>query len=440
MKRFITEKLVEWKNQANRKPLILRGARQVGKTWIVNDFGKNYFNGRVHVVNFEKRPDWHAIFELNFDVKRIVSELEVVLNTKIVAGEDLLFFDEVQSCPRAIMTLRYFYEDLPDQHIISAGSLLEFAFRDIPIPVGRIRFLNMFPLSFPEFLLATGKPGFAEIVMTRPEKLSDTIHQSLLNELRQYFFIGGMPECVEIFFSTGRLLDAFEIQINLADTFRQDFSKYAPYADKHSLNIVFSSVAKSIGRQIKYSHLSPDFSIPTIKKAFELLRQAQVIRKIPAASPAGVPLEASASEKKFKSLMLDIGIMQQLCGLPVDAEIHQSDLLAIHKGALAEQFVGQELVASSGNDALYYWSREEKSSTAEVDYLISSKGRIYPVEIKSGSAGRLRSLHLLLKTFPECPYGIVLSTAPYAKLPDQKLVFLPIYYAYQSGNDPGQFE
>lgn len=199
MKRFITEKLFEWKNQTNRKPLILKGARQVGKTWIVNDFEKNYFNGRVHVVNFEKHPDWHAIFELNFDVKRIVSELEVVLNTKIVTGEDLLFFDEIQSCPRAIMTLRYFYEDLPGQHIISEWALLEFVFRDIPVLVGRIRFLNMLPLSFPEFLLATGKPGFAEIIMSRPEKLSDTIHQSLVNELRHYFFVEGMPECVEIF-------------------------------------------------------------------------------------------------------------------------------------------------------------------------------------------------------------------------------------------------
>jgi predicted AAA+ superfamily ATPase len=298
----------------------------------------------------------------------------------------------------------------------------------------------MYPLSFHEFLLATGKPGLAEIIKAPPEKLSDTIHQSLLNELRNYFFVGGMPECVENFSSTGRMRNAFEIQHNLADTFRQDFSKYAPFADKRCLNIVFSSVAKSIGRQIKYSHLSPDFSITTIKKAFELLRQAQVIRKIPAASPAGVPLEASASEKKFKALMLDIGIMQQLCGLPVDAEMHQADLLTIHKGAMAEQFVGQEFVAVSENDALNYWSREEKSSTAEVDYLLSGKGRIYPVEIKSGSAGRLRSLHLLLNTYPECPYGIVLSTAPYAKLHDQKLVFLPIYYANQAGIDPGQFE
>ena len=439
MVRFITERLIAWKNQSSRKPLILRGARQVGKTWIVDDFGKKHFNGRIHQVNFEKRPDWHGIFDLNFDVKRIVSELELVLNTRIVAGEDLLFFDEIQSCPRAITALRYFYEDLPDLHIISAGSLLEFAFRDISIPVGRVQFLNMFPLNFPEFLMATGKPKFADIIQSPPERLSETIHQSLLNELRNYFFVGGMPECVGNYSQTNSIREVFEIQYDLISTFRQDFSKYAPFADKQCLNMVFSSVAKNISNQIKYTNLTADFTIPTIKKAFELLRKAQVITKIPVTSPAGLPLEIYASEKKFKSLMVDIGIAQKLCGLTYDPGIKGTDLLAIHKGAMAEQFVGQELVAASGNDDLYYWSREEKSSTAEVDYLISGKGKIFPVEIKSGSAGRLRSLHLLLNSFPDCPAGIILSEAPFSTLPDQKLVFLPIYYAFQLGSNPGQF-
>ena len=431
MERFITKKLLEWKNQKNRKPLILRGARQVGKSWIVNEFGKQYYNGRIHVVNFEKRPDWHSIFESNIDVKRIISELEIVLNATIVAGADLLFFDEIQNCPKAVVALRYFYEEMPAQDIISAGSLLEFALKDISIPVGRIQFLNMYPLSFPEFLYATGKPKYAETIMAPPTKLSDTVHQLLLNEVRNYFFTGGMPECVKRYSETERLRDAFEIQINLIDTFRQDFSKYAPYADKRCLNTVFSSVAKGIGKQTKYSHLSSDFSIPTIKKAFDLLSQAQIVRKIRAASPAGLPVEASASEKKFKSLILDIGIMQQLCGLPVDVEIRETDLLAIYKGAMAEQFVGQELIAASGNDSLYYWSREEKSSSAEVDYLIVIGSEIYPVEVKSGASGRLRSLHLLLDTYPSCPKGLVLSGAPYSILVDQKLIFLPIYYAFQ---------
>jgi predicted AAA+ superfamily ATPase len=439
MERLITKRLIEWKDQVNRKPLILRGARQVGKTWVINDFGKNHFKGKVHHVNFEKHPDWHPIFDLNFDVRRIVSELEVVLNSRIIAGEDLLFFDEIQSCPRAMMSLRYFYEEMPALHLISAGSLLEFAFRDIPVPVGRVQFLNMFPLSFPEFLLATGHQMLAEKILELPQKLSDTVHQSLLNQVRNYFFVGGMPECVDFFSKSGSFVKVFDIQLDLVNTFRADFSKYAPYSDKQCLNQVLTSLAKNVGRQIKYARLSTDFSIPTIKKAYDLLRQAQVIRKIPSASPSGLPLEVSASDKKFKTMLMDIGIMQQICGLPVDSEAFKTGLLDIHKGALAEQFVGQEMVAASGNDTLYYWSRDEKSSTSEVDYLISGRGRVIPVEVKSGVAGKLKSMHLLLNTFPQCPYGVVLSAAPYSTLSEQKLVFLPIYYAYQLGADPGLF-
>ena len=438
MKRFITDKLVEWKYRVNRKPLILRGARQIGKTWIIKDFGENYFNGKIHIINFEKRPDWHSVFELNFDVHRIIAELELLLNTSIIQGEDLLFFDEIQSCHSAIKALRYFYEEMPQQHIISAGSLLEFAFQDISIPVGRVEFLNMYPMSFPEFLLATGKSKLAEIVLTSPQKLSDTIHRTLISEVKRYFFVGGMPECVLRYSETQRFTDVFEIQLNLADTFRQDFSKYAPFADKRCLNIVFASTAKSIGKQIKYTHLSSDFSIPTIKKAYELLSQARVIRKIPATSPAGLPLEASASEKKFKTLMLDIGLMQQLCGLPVDTEYRKDNLLDIYNGAMAEQFAGQEFIAA-GKDTLYYWSRDEKSSSAEVDYLLSSNGSIIPVEVKSGVSGRLKSMHLLLEKFTNCPYGLVLSGSSYARLQEQKLVFIPLYYAFQIGSKPEQF-
>ena len=354
MKRFITDRLIEWKNRAGRKPLILRGARQIGKTWVINDFGNLYFKGKIHTINFEKRPDWHSIFDLNFDVHRIVSELEIVLNANIIIGEDLLFFDEIQSCPSAIKALRYFFEEMPELHVISAGSLLEFAFQTISIPVGRVEFLNMFPMSYPEFLLATGKSKLAEIVLEPPQRLSESIHRSLINEVKNYFFVGGMPECVERYAVTQRIRDVFDIQLNLADTFRQDFSKYAPYADKRCLNIVFASVSKSVGKQIKYTQLSGDFSIPTIKKAFELLTQARLFRKISAVSPAGLPLEASASEKKFKAMMVDIGLMQQLCGLSADVEYREDDLLAICRGAMAEQFVGQEF-AAAGNDAIYYW-------------------------------------------------------------------------------------
>jgi hypothetical protein len=246
-------------------------------------------------------------------------------------------------------------------------------------------------------------------------------------------FIGGMPECVLAYIQNQRMRDAFEVQSELTHAFRQDFSKYAPYADKRCLNAVFASVARSVGRQVKYSHLAEDYTNPTIKKAFDLLCLAQVVRKVPASSPPVLPLGASASERKFKALMVDIGLMQHLTGMPVDVEYARTDLLTIHQGAMAEQFVGQELVASGQNE-LYYWSREAKSSTAEVDFLMVSGGRIHPVEVKSGAAGRLKSLHLLLKSQPDNMIGYVFSSAPYAELPEQNLIFLPLYYAYISGH------
>ena len=432
MKRFITQNLLAWKNQERRKPLVVRGARQVGKTWSVVDFGRTHFEGAVHVIDLEKHPDWHRVFEANLTIARILSELEILINARIIPGKDLLFFDEIQSCPRAIMALRYFYEEYPELHVIAAGSLLEFAMRDISFPVGRIQFLNMVPMSFAEFLLATGKDIAAESVLSTPVKLPDSIHALLLDEVRRYMFIGGMPECVLAYTRNERMRDAFEVQSELAHAFRQDFSKYALYADKRCLNAVFASVARSVGRQVKYSNMAEDYTNPTIKKAFDLLCLAQVIRKVSACSPPVLPLGASASERKFKALMVDIGLMQHLSGMPVDVEYARTDILAIHQGAMAEQFVGQELVAAGQNE-LYYWSREAKSSNAEVDFLLVARGEIHPVEVKSGTAGKLKSMHLLLKNHSDNLKGYVFSCAPYTELPEQSLVFLPLYYAYISG-------
>lgn len=428
MERFVIKKLKDWKDQKHRKPLILRGTRQVGKTWSILNLGKNHFNGNVHVIDLEKHPDWHRVFEPNLDVKRILSEFEILLNTKIDPERDLLFFDEIQNCSRALMALRYFYEELPQLHIIAAGSLLGFAFKDISFPVSRAQFLNLHPMSFAEL----GKDKLVDIILSKPIKLSEIIHNMLLDELRKYFFIGGMPECVQYFAETNSIRSVMELQLDLINTFRQDFSKYTPYSNKHCLNQVLSSTVKNVGKQLKYSRLAEDFTNPTIKKAFILLCKAQIIHKVSSTNPGGLPLGASASERIFKSIMVDIGLMQSICGIPVDIEYNKSDLLSIYQGALAEQFVGQEFMAA-GHSELFYWSRRAKSSTAEVDFLIESKGKIIPVEVKSSVSGRLKSMHILLREYQNCPVGYVFSCAPYSKLPGQRLIFLPLYYAFQKG-------
>lgn len=427
MYRNITQSFLNWKDRPNRKPLIVRGARQTGKSFSVTTFGNDNFEGSTHILNFEKRPDLHLLFEQNYEVSRILAELEILLNKKITPGRDLLFFDEIQECPKAIVSLRYFYEQIPALHVIAAGSLLEFALKDMPFPVGRVELMNMYPMNFYEFLKATGKGISADLILNKPKELSESVHMMLNEELRKYFFIGGMPECVKTFADTNSLAEVFEIQSGLISTFRQDFNKYSGKADKACLDSVLLSVAQKVGAQIKYSELAEGFSNPTIKKAFELLETARLFRKVKAASPAGLPLGAGASDKKFKAVMLDIGLLANLSGINVSKEYLKSDLLSVFRGAMAEQFVGQEMLAA-GDSELFYWSREASSSSAEVDYLIEKQGKIVPVEVKSGHSGKLKSLHLLLKTFSNVDSAFVFSNAGYAEIPDQKIKFLPLYY------------
>lgn len=427
MQRLITTKFIQWKNSPVRKPLIIRGARQTGKSFTITEFGNSNFEGTTHIINFEKRLDWHSVFELNFDITRILSDLEILLGKSIVAGKDLLFFDEIQECPKAITSLRYFYEQVPDLHVIAAGSLLEFALGNIPFPVGRIQLLNMYPMNFQEFLIATGNEPAANLISQAPKEMSESVHNMLVGELKKYFIVGGMPECVKTFANSQKLTDVFEIQNDLMATFRQDFLKYSPKVDIGCLNAVISAVPKRIGQQIKYAGLAEDYSNPTIKKAFELLETARIFRKVKAASPAGIPLESSSSDKKFKAVMLDVGLLSSLLGISRSSDYLKTALLSFAQGAIAEQFAGQEILAAT-DTSLFYWSREAKSSNAETDYLLEKEGKIIPVEVKSGKGGSLKSLHLLLETYQNIEEAFVFSDSKYGKPDGEKITYIPLFY------------
>lgn len=428
MKRLIEQQLSRWKESKRRKPLIVRGARQVGKTYSIGKLGQDHFDETVR-LDLERNRDWHRVFEGSLAAKTLVSELEVLVNKRITPERTLLFIDEIQSCPRAIMALRYFYEEMPELHVVAAGSLLEFALTDISFPVGRVQFLEMYPLIFAEYLWAVGKDNAAEVVLGEPKQVSASTHDLLLDELRRYFFVGGMPEAVAAYVQTESMQEAFAVHGELCETYRQDFSKYAPRADPHCLDAVFSSVAQNVGRQVKYSRLAAGHAHTTAKRAFDLLCKARVIKRVPSVTPSGLPLGAKESANRFKAVMVDVGLWQHLCGMKVESEYAKTDLLDVYRGAMAEQFVGQELMVSQGAD-LYYWSREAKGSSAEVDYLVVVDGSIYGVEVKRGPAGRLRSLHVLLNSYSNCAGGRVFSSAPYTELPEQKLIFAPLYFAY----------
>ncbi len=431
MKRLIHYELLRWASLARRKPLLLRGARQVGKTTSVRDFAKARFPGQLAEVNLERQREAHRIFSGTLDPKRMLADLELLVGRRIIPGNTLLFLDEIQACPRAITALRYFYEELPELHVVAAGSLIEFVLGDISVPVGRLQYLNVFPMSFVEFLWARGKEPLAETLLKNPfahAMPSQVGHALFLDELRAYFWVGGMPEAVAAFVKTGSYRESFAVHAELVATYRDDFAKYRPRVDPECLDLVLKGVAKAVGQQITYTHLAEGYSQPTIKKAFDLLGQARLIQKIEAASPAGLPLGASANSRKFKALMLDIGLMHHLCNFPMESAPKDS-LLSLYKGAMAEQFVGQEILIAQDR-ALHYWVREKRGSSAEVDYLIAKDGAIYPIEVKGGAAGHLKSLHLLLEAFPQCQEAWVFSEASASALPQHKLRFFPLYLAY----------
>ena len=426
MERFVYNNLVDWTKEQRRKPLLLRGARQVGKTWLVEKLAKEYFTHFLK-VDFEKNPSLVALFEGDLNPVQICAELEIRTGIDIVSGKTLLFFDEIQNSPRAIMSLRYFYENMPELHVIAAGSLLEFVFSEISFPVGRIQMQEVFPMNFAEFLLALNFRKASLVVNSPIVPVSDQIHDFLIEKLRTYWFTGGMPECVKVYSETQSLKQTFQVQDEIIESYRLDFNKYKPQTDVNCLNMVLTTVAASVGQQTKYTGLANDYAIPTIRKAYESLLLAKVARKVKSVGNIGVPLEVYASDKKFKNVFLDIGLMNRIMGLDYNEALNHSNLLAIYRGQLAEQYTGQEFV-SVADTQLYYWSRDAKNSNAEVDYLIQRNGETFPVEVKDGPSGRLRSLHLYFENFkPKLCY--VFQSGKHVVLSNEKIVFLPLYFA-----------
>ena len=432
MFRAAQRQIEQWTTSPRRKPLVVRGARQVGKTWLVEHVAAAAFESIVK-IDLEKRRDLHGLFGDNLDPHAIVRHLEVESGRRIIPGRTLLFIDEIQACPRAIVALRYFHEHVPELHVIAAGSLLEFALGEISVPVGRMQYLHLHPMTFSEYLRGIGNDVAAETAALHPSTVDPGIQRQLLAELKTYFFVGGMPESVQAYRDTRSLVEVFKVQSQIVSSSRDDFAKYTPRVDRGCLDSVLVSVARQVGEQIKYARLDSGHSGPTNRRGFDLLCKARLIHKIAAANPSGLPLGATAGGKRFKAALLDIGLMQHLCHLPVELEMREADLLSIYRGKLAEQFVAQELVASHAAE-LFYWSREARGSSAEVDFLVAQGGRVVPIEVKSGAGGSLRSLHLLLATYPSCAEGIVLSSGTFAHRPEQRLTFMPLYYAGSLGD------
>lgn len=427
MKRDRLEQLLQWRQKRRRKPLIIRGARQVGKTWLVRELGKE-FEDFVE-INFERNPEFGEVFQRGLDPMRITQELAAATGRRITEGKSLLFLDEIQQCPEAIRSLRYFYEEMPSLHVITAGSLLGFAVKELPTGVGRVSYLNLYPMSFGEFLEATGNEALRRKILSQEcdQPLLEIHHARLLDFVRQYMLVGGMPAVVAAFVEKGDFLECQNLLDELLESFTDDFAKYAKQSAIPHLQRVFSSVPLQLGQKFVYSRVERDIRSHHFSNALHLLETAGLVYKVYHTKADGIPLTGRMNPARFKVLLLDVGLLQRMINVDLRLWMTSLDIASANRGAIAEQFVGQELacITNAGRfSSLTYWHREKKGSTAEVDYLIERNGRVLPIEVKSGSQGGMKSMHAFLRRRGD-RLGIKISKYPFSF--DGTLRTLPFY-------------
>ncbi len=432
MFRAVENDLIAWKNEYHRKPLLIRGARQVGKSYVVEKFGQTHFPHLLK-INFELEPRYQACFN-SLDPTKIINSLEILSQQDIIAGETLLFLDEIQQCPKALVALRYFKELMPELHVIGAGSFLEFTLNDehLQQPVGRVQSLYMKPCSFREYLLATGHQRLIDYLggIRLNETIEPPIHELLLEKCREYFILGGMPEVIDFHITTNKFYGCEKLQATLLEYYKRDFSKYGAKVNVKVLEKIFTKAPRVIAKHFKYVDIDPDIQARDQKPALEALIKAGILYPVYQTSGNGLPFSAEKNEKKFKLLFLDIGLAKHATGLDTET-LFSEKLILLNQGALAEQFVGQELLAYAENyqqAELYHWIRDKRGSQAEVDYLINVGPSIYPVEVKSGATGRMKSLQLFLDE-KKLSLGIRISQKPFSL--NHRVLSIPFYMIYE---------
>lgn len=434
--RAIDKYLLEWKNEKRHKPLLLRGARQVGKSSAVRQLGKAFTH--FVEVNFERDREIMSIFAGNLKPQDIASRLSVFYGSPIIPGKTLLFLDEIQACPEAIHSLWFFYEDYPELHVIAAGSLLEFALKRMSsFGVGRVRSLFMYPMSFDEFLVATGHTGWADAKQSAsPDNpLFEALHGKLVETFRSYLMVGGMPEAVTQWVDTGDYLKCQQVQDDIMLAYEDDFSKYETKADPMLLRQTLRSVALQIGSKFVFSQVQGNYRSEKIKAALELLKDAGLIRPVIHTAANGVPLGAETNEKFVKYLFLDSGLLLRLLGLENTSgpsEMSRFILVStasdlVNKGHVTEMVAGLEMLkynTPTQRHDLYYWQNLSRGAQAEVDYVIVKDMNIVPIEVKAGTSGSMKSMYQFMSD-KKLGYGIRTSLENFGKL--DKIDILPLY-------------
>lgn len=423
MKRDRYVQLLDWKNHPFRMPLILRGARQVGKSWMVRQFGSE-FESFVE-INFDSQSSASQLFEGDINIHTLLEKASIYTGTKIIPGKTLLFLDEIQECENALRALRYFKEDCPELHVIAAGSLIDFALEKLGMPVGRVQFMYLYPLSFGEFLSVSGRDDLRTFIRQR---LRDKLIHPIINSyLQTYLWMGGMPAVVNAWLTHKDATQCQSLQDRIILAYQQDFYKYARKDQIPHVTKLFQGIPQHLGSKFKYTKIDNESRAAVLKSALNLLTHAGIIYNCYHTSGHALPLGANKNEKHFKTFLFDIGLVQRMLGLDLGHWIVQPlDIKLL--GGIAEQFVAQELVAYSNWEKppeLYYWHREARNSNAEVDFLIVVDGKILPLEVKAGRQGGMKSLQQFLQAYPETEYAIKISNGFFNSQPN--LIELSLY-------------
>ena len=392
LERFAMSRLIEWKQKKRRKPLIIRGARQVGKTWLMKEFGRTCFSS-VAYINFDNNPGMEQVFSGDISPERILTAIRIQTGMAIEPETTLIIFDEIQEVPRALTSLKYFCEEAPEYAVIAAGSLLGVALhRGTSFPVGKVDFMDLYPLSYREFLTAIGERKLSELLSGMDTDMITVFKEKYIDYLREYYYIGGMPEAVQTYLDTKDFLQVREIQNNLLTYYQQDFSKHASASLVPRLNLVWSSIPSQLAKENRkfiYGQVRKGARAKDFELAIQWLSDCGLIHKVQRVKKPGLPLKAYADLDAFKLYMADIGLMTAMTGLNVRILLEGNRIFTEFKGALTEQYVLQQLIAELDIEPFYY---STENSSGEIDFLLQGETDILPLEVKAEENLKARSL------------------------------------------------
>lgn len=400
MQRDFIQNLIEWKDNKRRKPLILTGVRQCGKTYLLKEFGSEYFDNFCY-INFESAGKYSAIFEYDYDVKRILREIELAENVKIIAGKTLLIFDEIQECPKAITSLKYFCENLQELHLVCAGSLLGVAIKkeNISFPVGKVNRMQLYPMSFKEYLQAVGERKYIELFndWNINREIPELYTVPLERHLKNYYIVGGMPEAVKEFAESGDYAEVAKIQDEILSDYSDDFSKHAPISEIEKIRMIWDSIPKQLAKEnnkFVFSHVKEGKRAHELEAALQWLKNSGLVHLVELVQNAELPLSSNADSTYFKVYMADSGLLCRRLGLSYKNILEENTALSTFKGAITENYVLQELIVQ--NKVPYFW---RSGNTAELDFLFEEDGNVIPVEVKAATNTQAKSFKQFCKKY-----------------------------------------